>query len=130
MSDGKVSLACSYRTVDGTETSIREIVVSGAHLRPGRRPSVPGEGQRHQPTTLTGKVWKAGTAEPAPAQLSITDTTAALQSAGAYGIQGYLAGSATNAPVVLTVDNLLSLRTEMDQHVGQTAECASWAHSH
>ena len=104
--NGAMFLASS-RIVAGAETTIREVQVTGLTYAPGDvirfRANASGTGT----TSLTGKVWKAGTAEPAASQLTTTDTTAALQSAGTYGIQGYLAGSSTNAPVVLTMDNLL-----------------------
>jgi len=57
------------------------------------------------PTTLSGKVWKSGTAEPAY-QITATDSEAALQSAGAVGVQAYLSGSSTTLPVVASFDNL------------------------
>ena len=57
------------------------------------------------PTTVRMKVWKLGTTEPAAWTLTTTDTTANLQAVGSTGISTYLSGSATNAPIVLTVDN-------------------------
>jgi large repetitive protein len=59
------------------------------------------------PTTITGKVWRAGSAEPATAQLSATDSTTGLQGPGSFAVKGYLGGTATNAPVVVKLDNLL-----------------------
>jgi hypothetical protein len=50
-----------------------------------------------------------GTAEPAAWTASITDSTAAQQGAGAIGLGTYLSGSATNAPVVASFDNLLAV---------------------
>jgi PKD repeat protein len=58
------------------------------------------------PTTIRLKVWSAGASEPTAWQTSATDTTAALQGAGAIGLSGYLSGSVTNAPVVLRLDDL------------------------
>jgi hypothetical protein len=58
-------------------------------------------------TNLAVKAWKVGTAEPAAAQVTATDTTAALQTAGSFAMISYLAGNATNAPVTVSVDNLL-----------------------
>jgi hypothetical protein len=57
-------------------------------------------------TTISGKVWAAGTAEPANSQISVTDSATTLQSKGAVGIQAYLSGSSTNAPVIASIDNL------------------------
>ena len=58
------------------------------------------------PTTIRLKVWPAGATEPAAWQTTATDSTAALQGAGAIGLSGYLSGSVTNAPVVLRLDDL------------------------
>jgi PKD repeat protein len=57
-------------------------------------------------TTISGKAWKIGAAEPATWQATAADATASLQGAGAVGLQAYLASSATNAPVVARFDNL------------------------
>jgi PKD repeat protein len=57
-------------------------------------------------TALSAKVWKSTVAEPAAAQVTGSDSTAALQAPGGVGFQAYLSGSATNAPVVATFDNL------------------------
>ena len=59
------------------------------------------------PTTLNLKVWKVGTPEPAAWQRTATDSTSALQGAGGIGLRAYLSSSATNAPVVVTIDDLL-----------------------
>lgn len=59
------------------------------------------------PTTLNLKVWKVGTPEPAAWQRTATDSTAALQAAGGIGLRAYLSSSATNPPVVVTIDDLL-----------------------
>lgn len=58
-------------------------------------------------STLNAKVWKTGTPEPTTWQLTSTDTTAALHSAGAVGICSYLSGSATNAPITLKREGVL-----------------------
>src|SRR5690625_1632334 len=58
------------------------------------------------PTTLSAKVWRVGEPEPENWQVSATDSTPALQSAGGIGLRTYLSGSTTNAPVVSSFDNL------------------------
>jgi hypothetical protein len=57
-------------------------------------------------TTLNGKVWPDGAAEPVEWFVTTTDAQAELQAAGQVGILTYLSGSATNAPVTVTIDNL------------------------
>ena len=56
-------------------------------------------------TNLAAKVWKDGDVEPAGWTLSATDTTAGLQGVGGVGLWAYLSGSATNAPIILSVDD-------------------------
>jgi hypothetical protein len=54
-------------------------------------------------------VWLDGTAEPGTWLLQATDTTAALQAAGSVGVWAYLSASSTNAPVTLSVDDLVAV---------------------
>jgi hypothetical protein len=58
------------------------------------------------PTTFRAKVWKVGTPEPADWTASVTDSSAALQTAGHIGVGTYLSGSATNAPVTASFDDI------------------------
>ena len=60
------------------------------------------------PTTIRAKVWKEGDAEPAAWRVSILDTTAALQTAGSIAVASYLFGTATNGPLTIGYDNLVS----------------------
>jgi hypothetical protein len=59
------------------------------------------------PTTIRMNVWPQGQAEPAGWEYSITDSAAALQTSGAVGLRALLASTATNMPVVFTIDNYL-----------------------
>ncbi|MER7131989.1 serine/threonine-protein kinase [Streptosporangium saharense] len=56
------------------------------------------------PTTIRGKVWAAGAAEP-DWLLSVTDATSGLQVPGGAGIATYLSRKATDIPVTVTVDD-------------------------
>lgn len=56
-------------------------------------------------TTLRSKLWAAGTTEPAAWQLSTTDSTAALQTAGYVGISTYAGSGFTSVPYTLTFDD-------------------------
>jgi len=56
-------------------------------------------------TSLATKVWLQGTTEPTPWLLTTSDTTAALQAAGAVGLGNYLSSSSTNAPVTVSFDD-------------------------
>ena len=59
------------------------------------------------PTTLNLKVWKVGTPEPAAWQRTATDATADLQASGGIGLRSYLSSTATNAPVITSIDDLV-----------------------
>lgn len=63
------------------------------------------------PTTIRGKVWRVGTAEPPAWQLSTTDATAALQAAGGLGLSLYVSGSATVVPLTVAFDDLVAQPT-------------------
>ena len=52
-------------------------------------------------------MWRSGAAEPGTPQLTTTDSTAGLQGTGTFAVKGYLGGTATNAAVVVRLDNLL-----------------------
>lgn len=94
------------RTVNGAATTLRDSTISGLTYAPGDVMRVRFRVSGNGTTTLNGKVWRAGTAEPTAAQVSASDTTATLQAAGTFGIYGYLSGSSTSAPVTIDVDNL------------------------
>lgn len=58
------------------------------------------------PTTVRAKAWAAGSAEPADWTVTTTSSTTGLQKAGAVGVSAYVSGSATNAPIAFTYDDL------------------------
>ena len=57
-------------------------------------------------TTLNGKVWVDGTAEPAAWSVTTTDSEAGIQVPGQIGVTTYVSGTTTNGPVVFTVGGL------------------------
>ena len=105
-SSGSLSIVM-YRTVNGASTVIKDTPVPGVTYKPGTvvhaKFQVSGQGT----TTLRATIWADGAARPATPQVTLTDTTAALQTAGGTGLNAYLSGSATNGPVVLSLDNLV-----------------------
>ncbi|PZS25537.1 MAG: radical SAM protein [Pseudonocardiales bacterium] len=107
LADGTIHLVTS-KVVNSSETTISEVAISGLSFVAGTvlraRLQISGSGT----TTLAGKIWTVGAAEPVAAQIIVSDSDPALQSPGSLGFQGYLSGAATNAPVVLSVDNLLA----------------------
>ncbi|RBY94249.1 radical SAM protein [Blastococcus sp. TBT05-19] len=98
--DGRVWLALS-RTTGGVESFPGgEVLVPGVTWTPGKtlelRVQVSGTGT----TTVDGSVWLSGQPEPTAAQLTRTDTTAALQGPGGVGIGAYRPGNSTAATSV------------------------------
>lgn len=90
------------RVSGSSETTLRGVTLPGTFLA-GTSFSVRLQASGTSPTTLSATVWPTAAAEPA-AQVSITDTTAELQAAGAVGLVGYLSATSTNAPVVASFD--------------------------
>jgi PKD repeat protein len=110
--------ALLVRRIGTTETNLAvAATVPGLTHVAGQTYTVRFEVTGVNPTQLRMKVWLAGTAEPGAWLLSATDSTAAMQAAGSVGINTYLSGSATNAPVVTSIDNL----TVVDPTVGAAA---------
>ena len=92
------------RIVDGAETALRTVRLPGTYTAGTPmtvRLELTGEGT----TTLKGKAWGAGTAEPADWMVTTTDDTAALQAPGGLYVETYTASTATRAQV-LRIDNL------------------------
>ncbi|HZC69906.1 MAG TPA: PKD domain-containing protein [Jatrophihabitans sp.] len=105
MPGGVAHLALS-RVVNGSETVIREVAINLTY-QPGDvfrlRFQVTGTGT----TSLSGTIWQVGSTPPANPQITATDSTASLQGAGGCGLVSSLSGSATNAPILTTYDNLI-----------------------
>ncbi len=106
-SGGKVSVALEALKGSTSATSLVSAVSAGA-IPPGAvvhlRLEVSGSG----PTTVRAKIWVDGAAEPSAWTVSTTDSYGPLQAPGAVAVSGYLSGSATNAPVVLSVLDLVA----------------------
>jgi hypothetical protein len=106
-STGAVGLSLARANATGGEVVLQSSIdIPGLTLAAGDTLAVRVQAAGTNPTTLRAKVWKSGSPEPASWQRSVTDTTAALQTAGGIGIDMYLSSTATNAPVTLTLDDL------------------------
>ena len=97
------------RRVNSAETTIGSATIPGLALAANQTyhlacRAVPSGGA----TQLTGKLWRVGTSEPASAQVTATDSTAALQAAGGIGVNSYLSSGATSG-VTLSVDDLVAV---------------------
>ncbi len=105
LANGTVSLILA-RTAGGSDTTLLTQAVAGLTVVPGDRLNLKVQGFGSSPTTLRAKIWAVGTAEPTGWTGSVTDSTAALQAPGWIGLSTYLSGSATNAPVSTSFDDL------------------------
>jgi hypothetical protein len=97
------------RNVAGTETVIQNLAtVPGLTYNAGDvlrvRFQVSGTGT----TQLAAKVWKDGGSEPASWLLQSSDSTASLQVPGSVGLWLYLSGTATQTPMILSVDDFVA----------------------
>ncbi|MFN8024221.1 MAG: PKD domain-containing protein [Acidimicrobiales bacterium] len=90
----------------GGEVNIASTTVAGLTFNSGDRLNIKFQVTGTSPTTLRLKVWKVGTTEPTAWTLTTTDSNASLQSGGGVGLVTYLSGSATNAPVIASFDDL------------------------
>lgn len=107
--NGTVSLSLGRTNSAGGETSIQgETAVSGLSYAVGDRLNVRLQVTGQSPTTIRAKVWKVGTTEPTTWQRSVTDNTAGFQSSGSIGVLLYLSSSATNAPIEVSMDDLVA----------------------
>ncbi|MFB4296090.1 LamG-like jellyroll fold domain-containing protein [Actinomadura sp. NTSP31] len=107
---GVVSLQLSRADASNTETAVgTEQTVSGLTYQPGVPLRLRLQVTGGSPTALKAKVWADGAAEPGW-QATGTDATSGLQAAGAVGVRAYLAGNATNAPAVVSIDDLSASR--------------------
>lgn len=107
--NGTVGLSLSRANSAGPETSLQgEVAVTGLTYAVGDRLNVRLQVTGTSPTTIRARVWKVGTTEPTTWQRSVTDNTAGFQANGSIGITLYLSSSATNAPIVVTVDDLVA----------------------
>lgn len=93
-------------SLQGGETTLSAANIAGLSVTAGEQLAVRLQITGSAPTTLRGKVWKVGTAEPADWRLTATDSTSELQDAGGVGYSLSLAGSVTTGPNVVRVDDL------------------------
>jgi len=85
--------------------------VTGLALSLGSRIQLRAQASGTGTTTLRAKAWASGQPEPSSWQANATDQTAALQAAGAVGLQGYASSSATG-PTVVRFDDFSAVATQ------------------
>jgi len=107
LANGSVTLAISYYRADNVEVpAVPETTISGLSSGAGDSVTIRFQATGTGTTMLRASVWKAGTTPPATWQVSASDTTAGMQTTGGVGIALFLSGTATNAPVVATFQDL------------------------
>lgn len=95
------------KVVNNVETTLGTTNVSALRYAVGDTVRVKIQADSEAGSTVLGaKVWKTTGTEPTAWQVTANDSQAVLQAAGGVGFQAYLSGSATNAPVVASFDNL------------------------
>ena len=106
-SNGSVRASIQRSLTGGATTTIsNDVTVPGLTYRVGDVLKVRAQAFGVSPTRVRVKVWRAGATEPTAWTATVLDSTAGLQQAGSIGLSPYLSGSATNAPVAATFDNL------------------------
>lgn len=109
-SDGRIALSLVRTSATGAETALgAAVLVPNLSYAAGSTLAVRVQATGTAPTTIRAKVWAAGAAEPSAWTLTATDATAALQVPGGVGVMAYLSSAATNAPIVLSVDDLAAV---------------------
>jgi PKD repeat protein len=101
--DGTAMLSV-FRVVNGAETDLGDFVLPGTYTA-GSVVTVRFEASGSGTTALRAKAWASGSPEPTAWQLSVSDSTAALQTAGGLRTELYTSGRATAAQT-LRLDNL------------------------
>ncbi len=96
------------KKVGTTETLMTARAISGLTYAAGETLTMKVNTSGAGNTTVSAKIWKAGTPEPAAWQIVSTDATAALQAPGSVGVETYLSGSATNGPVGFRLEDFLT----------------------
>ncbi|WP_068920838.1 LamG-like jellyroll fold domain-containing protein [Planobispora rosea] len=125
LSSGEVRLMLSRTDAANADTVLAaEQTVPGLTYTPGTVLKLRVRATGTSPTTLSAKVWPASGAEPAGWQLTATDATAELQAAGGVGFGAFLSGTATNAPVTVTVDDFTAQSTATAPAADFSASCA------
>jgi glucose/arabinose dehydrogenase len=81
-------------------TVLGTAAVQGLAVAPNARVSLRVQATGASPTTVRLKAWAAGQSEPAAWGVTATDATAALQTSGSVGLQGYLSSGATSGSVI------------------------------
>lgn len=109
-SDARAELSLIRTSSTGVETTLGAgVLVPNLTYAAGSSIRLLVEVTGTSPTIVRARVWDAASAEPAGWLVSTTDATAALQVPGAVGLNAYYSSTATNAPLVLSVDDVAAV---------------------
>jgi len=89
----------------GGETTLASLAVPGLTYVAGAQLKTRLQVTGTAPTTIRAKVWLSTATEPATWQVTATDSTAALQSAGSVGVFTFISGTSTNSPWIFRFDD-------------------------
>ncbi|MGV8909667.1 MAG: PKD domain-containing protein [Propionicimonas sp.] len=92
----------------GGETTLTSVVVPGLTYQAGALLNTRLQVTGTAPTTIRARVWLSTAVEPTTWQVTATDSTAALQTAGAVGLFTYISGASTNTPWVFRFDDFVA----------------------
>ena len=106
--DAGGAVTLSAVRVAGSEAALQSLVVPGLTYQNGARLNTRLQVSGTSPTTVRAKVWLSSSAEPSAWQVSATDSTPALQSAGSVGLHTYLSTSAANGPWTFRFDDFVA----------------------
>ncbi len=106
IASGRVYLSIVRTDAAGAETYLTpETLVQGVTAVPGEKIRIRFQTAGTAETRLSAKAW-SGETEPADWNVTAADSAAGLQQPGWIGVRAHLSGSATNAPVELSVSGL------------------------
>lgn len=113
-----------YSTATGVETLISgDVRVPGVTHTPGDTLKVNLESVvDNGATALRAKVWSAAANEPSSWTLTANDSTPGFQTTGAIGFQFYAPSALSNAPLTVSVDNLVVTAAGTPTAVPPTAD--------
>jgi hypothetical protein len=94
--------------LSGGETTLTSAAVPGLTYTAGALLNTRLQVTGPNPTTIRARVWLSTAAEPSTWQVSATDSTAALQTAGSVGLFTYISGASTNTPWVFRFDDFVA----------------------
>jgi PKD repeat protein len=106
-STGQANLSLSALQGSATATTlVASKTIPGISVAAGTNLSIRVQVTGTAPTTIRARVWVTGTPEPTTWAATATDSYGPLQVPGGVGVVAYASGTATNAPQVISVQQL------------------------